>query len=111
MTPRERATAALDALDAGDLDAAYAIVRGLPRRRPTAIRLDPGWRDRAACRDTLGGLDPEIFGTGTKTKKGTIPKPVTQFIDDYCAGCPVVAECFHAGAGERYGVWGGVWKG
>ena len=41
-------------------------------------------------------------------EEGAILRPVAQFIDDYCAGCPVVTECLDAGATERYGVWGGV---
>ncbi|MDP7221275.1 MAG: WhiB family transcriptional regulator [Arenicellales bacterium] len=29
----------------------------------------------------------------------------------FCARCPVVDPCFHAGIREQYGVWGGLVRG
>ena len=111
MTTRQRALACADAVEAGDLDAAYAIARTLPVAPPAPIRLDPDWASRAACRDTMGELDAEIFAVGHKRRGGKPPAVVRDFIADYCGQCPVKAECFHAGRDERHGVWGGIWHG
>lgn len=61
------------------------------------------WHALAACRDTMGGLDDEIFTLSRQTAKG--------FIRDFCHRCPVVLPCGVAGQRERHGVWGGVWRG
>ncbi|MBK8251034.1 MAG: WhiB family transcriptional regulator [Gemmatimonadetes bacterium] len=106
MTPQQQAMAALDAVDAGDLDTAYAIARTLPVTPPAPIRLDPGWASRAECRDTMGELDGVIFAAGRKP-----PAVVRDFIADYCKPCPVKAECYNAGRDEPHGVWGGIWHG
>lgn len=75
-------------------------------REPSAS----GWRRRAACR----GMDPNLFvplsGRGEQDlgERGneTIRRAIT-----VCTGCPVTTECldFALRAGERYGVWGGVY--
>ena len=103
MTPQQQAMAALDAVDAGDLDTAYAIARRLPRAPRPPFRLDAGWRDQAACQGLDGAYDADIFDTRGKR--------AGRFIADYCRGCPVIAECFEAGRDERHGVWGGIWHG
>jgi WhiB family transcriptional regulator, redox-sensing transcriptional regulator len=63
------------------------------------------WRLQAACRDSElavffssdGERDPERSAREARAKA-------------ICARCPVIGECatYAIGAGERYGVWGGL---
>lgn len=76
----------------------------VPRARqfPAVDELEPGWRDRAACRDE----DPELFfpvGTGG---------PALDQVADakaVCARCDVIASCgaWAEATGQQFGVWGG----
>jgi WhiB family redox-sensing transcriptional regulator len=63
------------------------------------------WRLKAACRDIDSAIffspdrerDPERSAREARAKA-------------ICARCPVIGECatYAIGAGERYGVWGGL---
>lgn len=64
--------------------------------RLTAYLKPPAWHALAAC----AGMGPAAFfpeGRGSSPAAGL----------EVCSGCPVVAECREAGAGEL-GVWGGT---
>lgn len=54
------------------------------------------WRNNAACR----GMNPAIFFP----ELGNHNHAAKQI----CAGCPVSQQCADAGAGEDFGVWGGL---
>jgi WhiB family transcriptional regulator, redox-sensing transcriptional regulator len=61
----------------------------------------PEWHERAACM----GAGSALFFPAEGASAGELTRAV---IDDYCAQCPVIAECNAAGTHERYGVWGGT---
>jgi len=73
------------------LEAVVALeeVRDLFRR--------PEWHARAACR----GQDQERFFSSA-------PVTLRRAAAEYCARCPVTAECLAAGMGEDFGLWGGL---
>jgi WhiB family redox-sensing transcriptional regulator len=58
----------------------------------------PAWMVQAACR----GLDVSMFYPSPKGD----PAPALRV----CAGCAVRVECGAFAAGERHGVWGGVFR-
>lgn len=60
--------------------------------------VDTDWGQKAACRDSLGQLDPYEY------------KEQAQFIRTFCHGCPVMESCAAQAEAyrERDGVWGGV---
>lgn len=51
---------------------------------------------------SCAGYDPEMWFPDTRR-----PGPVAE-AKAICAGCPVRAECLHAGLGEEFGIWGGL---
>ena len=59
---------------------------------------DSDWGREAACRDSLGQLDPYEY------------KEQARFIRTFCHGCPVMEACAAQAEAyrERDGVWGGV---
>lgn len=59
---------------------------------------DSDWGREAACRDSLGQLDPYEY------------KEQARFIREFCHGCPVMEACAAQAEAyrERDGVWGGV---
>jgi WhiB family redox-sensing transcriptional regulator len=62
------------------------------------------WRHRAACRDA----DPEIFFPVAESGPALARAQAEAL--DYCAVCPVRAEClaYALDSGEEFGVWGGM---
>ena len=56
----------------------------------------PQWHHRASCCD----VGPDVFFTDTTEAEAAAL--------EYCQGCPVRAQCAAAGAGEQFGVWGGL---
>jgi len=67
---------------------------------PAGRRLDPGWRDRAAC----AGTDPDLFFPEPDEGEDAAAAKVI------CAGCPVRAEClaWALAAPAQFGVFGGL---
>lgn len=61
-----------------------------------ALEMRPAWHAGAACR----GHGPELWFPANG-------EPTAEALE-LCRRCPVRAECFEAGRGERYGVWGGT---
>ena len=63
------------------------------------------WRLQAACRD----IDSAVFfpADGERHPERSAREARAKAI---CARCPVIRECatYALGAGERYGVWGGL---
>ena len=60
--------------------------------------VESDWGREAACRDSLGHLDPYEY------------KEQARFIREFCHGCPVMEACAAQAEAyrERDGVWGGV---
>jgi len=60
--------------------------------------VDTDWGQEAACRDSLGQLDPYEY------------KEQARFIREFCHGCPVMEACAAQAEAyrERDGVWGGI---
>lgn len=60
--------------------------------------VDTDWGREAACRDSLGQLDPYEY------------KEQARFIREFCHGCPVMEACAAQAEAyrERDGVWGGI---
>ena len=60
--------------------------------------VDTDWGREAACRDSLGRLDPYEY------------KEQARFIREFCHGCPVMESCAAQAEAyrERDGVWGGI---
>lgn len=78
----------------------------------TTITTDADWRTRAACRTTSGALDRAIFpSVAYAGPRRALRLETAAFIRDYCRTCPVMKECGRAGRGQRFGVWGGRWRG
>jgi hypothetical protein len=57
--------------------------------------MDNAWSTKAKCQDAP---DPDLFFSG----------PV-EAARKFCGECPVIRQCEAAGAGERFGIWGGKW--
>lgn len=57
------------------------------------------WRSRASCL----GFDPDLWFPVDARDAVTAMK--------VCRSCEVRVKCGEAGVGERFGVWGGVFKG
>jgi hypothetical protein len=53
------------------------------------------WQQQAACRGRTDAMFPP-----------TVFEPLA--VARYCQSCPVRVECQAAGAGEVWGVWGGL---
>lgn len=60
--------------------------------------VDTDWGREAACRDSLGQLDPYEYGDQE------------QFVRQFCHNCPVMEACAAQAEAyrERDGVWGGI---
>ena len=60
--------------------------------------VDSDWGREAACRDSLGQLDPYEYGDQK------------QFVRQFCHSCPVAEACAAQAEAyrERDGVWGGI---
>ena len=57
--------------------------------------MSDGWQDQAACKGKT-----DLFFSGLPQRQATAIA--------ICATCPVRPECRKAGAGEPFGVWGGI---
>lgn len=76
----------------------------------TATRVDlfltPGWEDRH-CRDA----DPEGFYQGEREHWQSARRRLTVTAEFFCRSCPLLSACREAGAGDIWGMWGGlVWN-
>ena len=63
--------------------------------------MDISWRARAACR----GADTNLFFVERSDPDAIAKRATARSI---CRGCPVRAECEHAGRREPIGMWGGL---
>lgn len=71
--------------------------------RTKALLGDMSFHERGACKDVIN--DTLFHPDRDETKAGTWKRAVNQ----YCAECPVRAECQRFGIANRYsGIWGGV---
>jgi hypothetical protein len=63
-----------------------------------SAEVDSNWGQEAACRDSLGQLDPYEY------------KEQARFIREFCHSCPVMEACAAQAEAyrERDGVWGGI---
>lgn len=70
------------------------------------LGLDPEdfeWQDLGLCSNMPTSFFYEKYETDEETAKAT---------DQVCLHCPVMKQCFFAGAQGEHGVWGGVyWNG
>lgn len=70
------------------------------------LGLDPEdfeWEDLALCK----GMPTELFYDQYESDEET-----AKAADEACLRCPVIANCFKAGADGQYGQWGGIyWNG
>jgi WhiB family redox-sensing transcriptional regulator len=72
----------------------------LPVAAKVTLGSDP-WRERAACRDALGGnFFPDLYHY-----RGGSEIAAAKAI---CATCPVRKHCLSAGLNEAFGIWGGL---
>jgi hypothetical protein len=75
------------------------------------LGLDPEdfeWRDLALCKAyKIENAAQDIFFDRYESDP-----EAAKAADEMCLHCPVISECFFAGANGQYGVWGGVyWNG
>jgi hypothetical protein len=70
------------------------------------LGLDPQdfqWQDLALCSNMPTSFFYDQYETDKETAKA---------VDEACLRCPVIKQCFFAGAENQHGVWGGVyWNG
>lgn len=60
------------------------------------------WKDKGLCHD----YDTNFFFD--KYEEGNVD--FRKSIDQFCANCPVVKQCFAVGvSGKEWGVWGGIY--
>jgi len=77
-----------------------------PARRevlPKGLAGPGAWARYAACRDAPGDVDFYIEGAKSLAASHEIDRAKA-----FCAGCQVRLACLQAGAGERFGIWGGL---
>lgn len=75
------------------------------------LGLDPEdfeWRHLSLCRSiNMETPDDDVFFDRYESDE-----EAAKATDQICLHCPVISECFFAGAEGQYGVWGGVyWNG
>lgn len=74
------------------------------------LGLDPeefDWEDLALCKSTVTSPEDDVFFDRYESDEES-----AKAADDMCLRCPVIRQCFFAGAEGRTGVWGGVyWNG
>ena len=59
------------------------------------------WKNQGDCR----GMDTELFFDKYEEDPELRPE-----IDEICAGCPVMKQCFAVGISNKgWGVWGGIY--
>lgn len=72
-----------------------------------AMGIDPDnftWEDLALCK---GAPTTNIFYDEYESNVS-----IAESVDEVCARCPVVSECFRKGMDGEHGVWGGIyWNG
>lgn len=62
---------------------------------------DNSWKNKARC----NGFDTELF-----FDKYEEDVDLRKDVDELCASCPVVRQCFAVGISQKgWGVWGGVY--
>lgn len=69
--------------------------------RGTSYRETVDWRQRGLCND----FDPDLWYPEGKSKRFRRAINEAKWI---CADCPVRPTCARAGAGEKWGIWGGI---
>lgn len=70
------------------------------------LGLDPenfDWQDLALCANIPTEVFYDLYESSKESAKAA---------DQACLHCPVMRQCYNAGANGEYGVWGGVyWNG
>lgn len=66
--------------------------------------LYPAWHAAARC----NGMDPAIWFPDTPRSGGFTREHAAAQALAICGRCPVATECRADGAGEPFGIWGGI---
>lgn len=83
--------------------------RTIPKRspgEPDALVVDDGWRERAACRYPIPGLDADAWFAMRSTLVGRAAVEKARAV---CEGCPVREAClaYAVATWQPWGIWGG----